>query len=343
MKLYAAGLEFDWMPKFRTVTAVLDLSYAFLMMAQRKQSGQFPSARFNQSRAPILIHVLLGFFIINIGVFLQVENEIYHITKIEDEGFIRQVLYYVLGVATVVHSFTIFAILSKVMGEKRITVPLYFVAGSINLGNSIALLMEPTLQNAFLVWGSVNTFVYVRAFLLVLAFAHLDWELMYTYSVLAAAAITYPLTGQDIRVFYGLAAPIVYAPFHERVCKWFPSLAFTPEDLAGGNTPSKKNVSAFTIAARTRVIDGTYAEQMASLVEQPPVTADGKVILNDQDETSGITEDQLKGNVFEDDSSSALTLERFLEAPPYFRRSRYNVSVSVAEEEERESQGEFSV
>lgn len=64
------------------------------------------------------------------------------------------------------------------------------------------LLMDPTLQRAFLAWGSVNTFIYVRFSVLMLSFSNLllDWELVYIYSVLVAAAIIYALSGQDIRV-----------------------------------------------------------------------------------------------------------------------------------------------
>ena len=44
----------------------------------------------------------------------------------------------------------------QVMGERRITIPLYTAAGVTNLVNAITLLAEPSLKNAFLAWGSVN-------------------------------------------------------------------------------------------------------------------------------------------------------------------------------------------
>ena len=67
--------------------------------------------------------------------------------------------------------------------ERRITVPLYASAACINCFNSVQLMLGPTLPNAFLLWGSMNVFVWVRIQLLAFAFAKIDWSLAYSYSI----------------------------------------------------------------------------------------------------------------------------------------------------------------
>merc|ERR1712039_372362 len=52
-----------------------------------------------------------------------------------------------------------------------------------------------------------------------MGFAPLDWNLLYTYTMLNAAFITYPLTLQPMHAFWSLLAPVLYSPFHERVCR----------------------------------------------------------------------------------------------------------------------------
>jgi hypothetical protein len=99
------------------------------------------------------------------------------------------------------------------MGEKRITIPLYLGAGLIKFANTINLLCNPNLGNAFLLWGYVNTFIHVRAIIVCLSFAQIDFELLYTYSITAAGAINYPLSNQSLYVYLLVLLPLLYAPF----------------------------------------------------------------------------------------------------------------------------------
>eukprot|EP00121_Abeoforma_whisleri_P006453 Awhi_evm2s5870 len=126
------------------------------------------------------------------------------------------------------------------VGEKRITIPLYLGAGLVNCANSLTLLISPNLSNAFLLWGSMNTFVYVRAYVLPLSLLYIDWELVYTYGLLSAFATTYPLTLQSPFTFLLIPLPIFYGPIHERFCSIF---GWKVEDTLNGNKPSEKNLS----------------------------------------------------------------------------------------------------
>lgn len=112
------------------------------------------------------------------------------------------------------------------MGERRITIPLYLCAGLVNAYNAAMLLAAPNLHNAFLMWGSINTFVFVRLQLFLLSLAVVDWSLVYTFALIAAAGVTYPLTRQSVHTFWiTVCFPALYAPFHERVCvllRWEP-------------------------------------------------------------------------------------------------------------------------
>ena len=150
----------------------------------------------------------------------------------------QESLFYTMGAMTCCHTATILPMAPHVMGEKRITTPLYIGAGLINLHNGIILILDPSLENAFLLWGSVNTFVYQRVLLVGLMFSNLDWELLYTYSLLSAASITYPLSFQSQYVYMLVILPILYGPFHEKISERF---GFPIEDTAGGNVPSEKN------------------------------------------------------------------------------------------------------
>ena len=120
-----------------------------------------------------------------------------------------------MGAMTCCHTATILPMAPHVMGEKRITTPLYIGAGLINLHNGIILILDPSLENAFLLWGSVNTFVYQRVLLVGLMFSNLDWELLYTYSLLSAASITYPLSFQSQYVYM-----LVILPNFVRTFSW---------------------------------------------------------------------------------------------------------------------------
>jgi hypothetical protein len=256
----AANDEFVWMATFRSILAILDILYVLMAIAQKGSQGSFPSKRYNDSRKSIIVHIITGTIIIYMGTFLHVQNEFNTVTKANDkQHFYRRVLYYVLGFTTIVHSYTVLLAVPKVMGERRLTIPLYTVAGMLNFANAIILINEPTLQNAFLVWGSVNTFILVRLYLILLSFQHLDWELCYTYGIVTAAATIYPMTRQSPMFSLIFVAPLMYGPFHERFCEW---VGIAKEDIYDGNVPSKKNVGASAKKFRSLWIDKDYVEKL---------------------------------------------------------------------------------
>ncbi len=216
---------------FRTISTALCFAYFFLMIYQKIAQKKFPSDRFDRHRLILLIHIISGAVIIYSGCFLHIQNGI-------STRPVQESLFYIMGAMTCCHTATILPMAPHVMGEKRITTPLYIGAGLINLHNGIILLLNPCLENAFVLWGSVNTFVYQRVLLVGLMFSDLDWELLYTYSLLSAASITYPLSFQRQYVYMLVILPILYGPFHETISQRF---GFPIEDTAGGNVPSKKN------------------------------------------------------------------------------------------------------
>ena len=84
----------------------------------------------------------------------------------------------------------------------EVTFPFYVCAGLVNFVNSILLILYPDIKHAFLLWGSVNTFIFifVRLHVVLFMFSNIDWELNYTYSIIAAAAVSYPMSGQGLGV-----------------------------------------------------------------------------------------------------------------------------------------------
>merc|ERR1712004_408465 len=130
----------------------------------------------------------------------------------------RHWLYLVLAASGIIHSLTVMGLLNQVMGERRITIPLYAMAGGVNAFNSIYLILDPSLARVFLLFGSVNTFVFVRYGIFFMNFTKLDWNLVYTYGLLLAAFFAYPLSMQPMYILWVLVAPILYGPFHNRVC-----------------------------------------------------------------------------------------------------------------------------
>ena len=225
---------------FRTVSTALDFAYIFLMLFQKISQKKFPSERFTQHRIIIFLHIISGATVMFSGCFLHIKNEIR--TKsgspILDEvpTSSQEILFYVMGAMACCHTVTVIPLVPHVMGEKRITIPLYIAAASINLHNGLILILKPILQNAFLLWGSMNTFVYQRIFLLGLMLSDLDWELLYTYSLLSAASITYALSFQPQYLYMLVMFPVLYGPFHEKISKRF---GFPVEDTAAGNIPTK--------------------------------------------------------------------------------------------------------
>lgn len=294
----------------RSVSMVLDLLYPFFVTAQRRLAGAFPSNRFNKMRIPIWVHFLSGSVVLYTGVALHVADlsagnlhgtgasagfSWTRVTQTEDEAADswRRPIYYAMAVATLIHCCTVYNVLPKVMGEKRITIPLYFCAGMVNLWNAIRLLANPNLHNAFLVWGSVNTFIYVRWQVFLLCFSYIDWELIYTYGILAAAFVSYPLSMQSEWIFLMLAAPCIYGPFHERICGWF---GWYVEDEIGGNKPNKdKNMKmqgntlqiAHVISEKRDTVIDAISETTDSIME---VVVKEKVIVQEKGIVHSIVE-----------------------------------------------------
>ena len=159
---------------FRTCSTVLGIVYIFLMIYQKATQKKFPSERF-ENRTIMALHIICGVMIVYLGCFLHIQNEIKPVLKSCDESeTYRIILYYVMGSMSFIHSLTVLCISPFVMGEKRITVPLYIGAGLVNLHNGIIMIINPGLQNAFTLWGSVNTFMYQRAILVLLMFAMIN-------------------------------------------------------------------------------------------------------------------------------------------------------------------------
>merc|ERR1711904_472720 len=200
---------------------VADCLYLLFAFWQKRRQGQFPSKRFDGFwyRANVMFHVLTGSVVIYLGIYFHIGNELQEVYEHDDtHDASRRILYFVFAGAALLHSATVFAMVRNVMGEKRITIPLYASAAIVNVVNAGRLLMEPTLAHAFWLWGSMNVFIFVRAQIAALYFASIDWELLYTYGILAAAFVTYPLTMQIEWIYLMLLSPVCYAPFHERIC-----------------------------------------------------------------------------------------------------------------------------
>ena len=247
----ARGYEAPFVTRARTCACVLCLLYPLIIGTQRKiNHGKFPSTRFDSMRGSIWLHILVGSIIIFYVPFLHFEDLVAPVSAKADEALWRQLSYLVLAYSGIIHSLTVLKVVGKVMGEKRVTVALYLGAGAINMYNSVELALDPGLRKAFLLFGSMSTFVYVRFFIVAFGFSKIDWELNYTYSILAAAATAYPLSQQRPVVYTLLAMPVLYGPFHERVCRW---LGWDPEDTLGGNMPSNKNLALYhMIGAKVR-------------------------------------------------------------------------------------------
>lgn len=206
-----------------------------------QNNKKFPSDRFDDFRSTLIVHVLCGAFVVYSGCFLFIRDVFSPWTKEQDEKLSWKLFYYIYAVATTIHCVTTLRVSSKVMGEKRITLPFAALASSLNLFNAVYLVYRPTLGGAFLVWGSMNTFVFARVNLIILAVAKIDWELIFTYSIVSAPSVVYPMTNQPSFIYYlVMILPILYAPFHERVCYFY---GWETEDTLKGNKPAEKNIS----------------------------------------------------------------------------------------------------
>lgn len=261
-------------------------------MFGQKKTGDFPSKRFDESRICIIVHLITGIILIYSGVCFQFLG-VFSTPLQEGHPF-----YFVFAASGIIHSITVTIISPKVMGERRITFPLYVSAGIVNFVNSILLILYPNIKHAFLLWGSVNTFIFVRLHVVLFMFSKIDWELNYTYSIIAAASVSYPMSNQGKWVYLLPIAPLFYGPFHERVCH---RMGWEIEDVLGGNQPAKKNIRASTsklraslrLSVRTfdkddlmrdddksdddaRDGDGTSCQQVAANISEEESYEDGK-------------------------------------------------------------------
>ena len=76
------------------------------------------------------------------------------------------------------HSTSVLTMTPYVMGERKLSVPIYFAAGVISLCNGVNLLLKLDLEAAYYLWGSVNTVIWVRYMLVVVwLFADVTWDL----------------------------------------------------------------------------------------------------------------------------------------------------------------------
>ena len=247
MQFPAAGVEHVYHSRFRWFLAVLDALYPFYAMVQQRVAGKYPSERFRETRAHLvlmLFHILFGSAVLYIGCYIHIDNVVKEVYEWDDINVPwRRPLYYAFGVCGALQAITVWCVTSKVMGEKRITLPLYFSAGVVNMINSILIFISPTLENAFRLWGSMNVFIMVRFLFVTMIPLAIDWELLYTYVILAASSMVYPVTKQSEYVFFFLVvAPIVYGPIHEYSAKLF---AYDVDDELGENRIAAKNIKGY--------------------------------------------------------------------------------------------------
>lgn len=297
-----AVLQPKWASYFRTVVMILDFCYPFLASLQKVMNGVYPSHRFDTMRRTIQLHALVGAIGIYSGCALHIHELTYGmIREADDDDDWRQALYYCFGVAMLIHCLTVFLVLPKVMGERRITMPLYLGAGLINLYNAIQLLVTPNLANAFFLWGSVNVFIFVRFQVFLLCFARIDWALVYTYGILAAAATIFPLTLHDPNVYWLLALPIIYSPFHESIA---PLFGWSLEDDISGTAVEKDLAFHYQIVNAAKGMQQDMS-QIISLTNKLSAAQTAKANKQGHSTTSE--------NKADDEKESSLALEDVME------------------------------
>merc|ERR1712232_1262703 len=162
----------------------------------------------------------------------------------------RDIGYQIWAVVGMIHALTTVGLLNQVMGERRITIPMYACMGFINAMNSLDLFLDPSLAKAFRLWGSMNTFILVRLSVVLMAFTRLDWNLFYTYSLVTAASLTFPLTLQHRAVYFATLAPVIYGPLHEIACR---KLGWSVEDPRTQDCAVKDTFFHDNVCARFRV------------------------------------------------------------------------------------------
>eukprot|EP00953_Heterococcus_sp_UTEX-ZZ885_P024384 13341-Heterococcus_DN1.PRE.1 len=135
----------------------LDALYLMFAGAFTRKFGQYPSARFfNKGRlisGAILTHIVAGSTVISYGGIMWIKYPTSDLT----------ILNMLMGIMGLVHSASVIIMLPIVIGERRITIPLYAWAGGVNAYNSLRLLQHPgDIQNVITLWCTMNVFVLVR-------------------------------------------------------------------------------------------------------------------------------------------------------------------------------------
>lgn len=217
----------------RTITALLDGVYLIYAVARHLLSERKLSKQFEHRQRAIVLHAAVGSVVIVSGVVLHVQCEVAAVCD-----FARPV-YWFLALCAVIHVVTSFYLEPLVQGEKRLSFPLYVGASVVNGLNTLCVFSEPSCTTFFRLWMSMNTFVYSRLYGFFLLYAAVDFELLYTFVILAAAATSYPLSDQLPAVYVLIPASLLYAPFHER---FFGLLGVDTTDMAA-HIDAKGNVA----------------------------------------------------------------------------------------------------
>lgn len=251
----AADPHSEVVDTFRKVTAILCLFYPALFALQKclfsQQHDRFgPHA--GGLRMALKLHVWVGIWIIFAGatfVFCNWSEPLsFHDYHANSGAW--EVLFLITGACGILHALTTYRMLTAVQGDRRLTIPMYIVAGSLNLANSILLLrdynkhefelsmlreyflheVDAGLNRFLLLWASMTTFIYVRAHIVLMTLFKIHYYTAYTYAIIGAAAITYPLSGQTPWVYLGLALFVVYAPLHSHLVRILGCFAFEKQN-----------------------------------------------------------------------------------------------------------------
>ncbi len=198
---------------FHAVLLVLDVLYIAFARIQHKafrrgNAGGWPAAHHQATRASqlcVAAHVIAGTGVLVLGGSLFIAS---HWTRSFSPAAFTCMA--ALGVA---QSLTVLPLLGKVQGTRALTVPWYVGLACLVLCSSLRLLTEPSFHQAMLLWGTVNTFIWVRLFWAVFGLVSAAARtVVYTAAVAISGVFGITLAGQDPRWLWLYAAPVAYAP-----------------------------------------------------------------------------------------------------------------------------------